>query len=351
MTMANPPTDPDPADLLRLALHDPGIARSQEAARDLVALGPPSAAIVSTLAEALKGEGTTARRRAANLLGQFGGSAPGAAPALAGALDDPSWTVREAAARALAPWSAEDEARRALVRAALRDRNRLVRDSAARSLAREDRALEGLNAGLADDRAAVRCRALRALALAADRAEAIVPDLARSLRDSHRKVRRAAATALGPLGRAAAPALPELIRRLHDGEPAVREAAGAAIAAIAPALDGRWRAWLDVLTDPGLGPEEALRLALDRADLPAPARKGFAALCLRRARWHARRVGASPVPENPPPPSAREAAGLALAGAAGPGRADEAAWLLARLAELLPRGWGPEPMRPGGMAP
>jgi HEAT repeat protein len=357
-----PATSTSPDDWLAIALYDPNIARSQEAARVLagVGVGPPGGSIVVALVEALHAPAVTTRRRAANLVGLFGTGAAATLPALIEVLHDPSWTVREASARALGAFAAEEtagEARRALVFSALHDRNRLVRDASARVLARSGGGIEGLASfgeALAHPHASIRCRALRALGLFHDRADEVVPSLARALHDSHRKVRRNAATALGRFGRGALPALPALIKRLHDREPMVRTAAAEALADIGPGLSALWRDWLVLLIDPCRTPADRLHAALERPDLPDAARHEFQALCGRRALWHARRAGLGSSGAIDPSASAwqaacgtlAEAARAAVALAKGKGQDDpkrietlatddEAAWLLARLAERL----------------
>jgi acyl transferase domain-containing protein len=201
-----------------------------------------------------------------------------------------------------------------------------------------------------------------------DRAGDVVPGLARALNDSHRKVRRNAATALGRFDRAALPALPALIKRLHDREPMVREAAAGTLAWVGPALPATWRDWLPLLIDPCRTPADRLQGALERPDLPDAARSEFLALCRRRALWHARRAGLDASGPIDPLTSAWQAARATLAEAEraavalAKGRSEakrieiaaageEAAWLLARLADLLGNEGTSSPARPEWEAP
>jgi HEAT repeat protein len=221
-------TPPSPADVLRVALEDRDVRRSQAAARALAAQ-PPEAApgLLEGLSAGLKHPEVLTRRRAAQLLGGLGLRAAPAIPALIEALGGPRWTAREAAALALGRAGAGSPlARDALLRCALYDRTPLVRGAAAQGLALLGAevvgAVEGLRDACRHRHPRIRCRALQALGELAALSEDFPSLLAAALADSHAKVRRTVAALAGGLGPAALPLLPSLLRRRAAVESAAR---------------------------------------------------------------------------------------------------------------------------------
>jgi uncharacterized protein (TIGR02996 family) len=150
--------------------------------------------------------------------------------------------------------------------------------------------------------------------------------LGEALGDGRRTVRSAAAQMLSHLGAAGAAGLPRLVQRLSEPEARTRDQVAPALARLLPELPAGMQQWLCLLANPLLSPRANLRAVLGRPDLPAGVREGFAAVCARRAVWWEKVAGK------------------------GAGPADdcrrEAAWLLARLTELLQAALPPEPAAP-----
>lgn len=184
--------------------------------------------------------------------------------------------------------------------------------------------------------------------------------LAEGLSDGRIKVRCAAAGLLAQLGPAGVAGVPMLVQRLFEHNDKVRNQVAPALARLVSELPEDLQRWLCVLANPLLPAQVNLRAALD-AGLPEDARAGFATVCARRAAWWkhvaAGNKGPAPAVEGEPASDAaslREAVQKLLVTAgkhAGrhhrgnqkkaddeAGRNKEAAWLLARLAELLQKG-------------
>src|SRR5262249_25595563 len=107
-----------------------------------------------------------------------------------------------------------------------------------------------------------------------------------------------------------------------------------------PGLPGEVRAWLDVLANPLRSAENNLRAALESPALPRPVWEAFAALGARRLAWWARQRNRpeGPAPAPPAYPDQKRLWELVQEVLCQPSvnRGDkEAAWLLARLCELL----------------
>jgi hypothetical protein len=196
-----------------------------------------------------------------------------------------------------------------------------------------------------------------------DQADAV---LGQGLVASDRRTRAAAAQMLGRLGRDALPNLPDLVRRLYDRrrfhrDTAVQGSAAATLLHLLPTLPEQMQTWLAYLANPLRRPESGLRNALENAPLPESVRRQFIALCERRAAWRTqlaaqsrRQRHAEPIPAWSKDPAAWRAAQAVLRHAehaalrhataeqdarvmAQAGRDKEAAWLLARLCELMLR--------------
>jgi hypothetical protein len=187
----------------------------------------------------------------------------------------------------------------------------------------------------------------------AERPEEVLGPL---LRDPTQRTRAAAAQLAGALGGRAVPLLPALVQRLFEGNATVRSAAAGALAALLPAVPEGLRRWLGVLADPGRAAADNLLAALDSADVPDAVREGFARLCVGRLAWRRRLAAAHgpPAAAGGSHLSGEEALRAAVAEAeeaalrhAGPAANlpriretagdREAAWLAARLLELLQR--------------
>jgi uncharacterized protein (TIGR02996 family) len=160
--------------------------------------------------------------------------------------------------------------------------------------------------------------------------------LGAALGDGRRKVRSAAARMVALLGAAGVPALPKMVQRLFEQSPEMQT-------------------WMCYLANPLLSAPANLRAVLLHPKLPASVRENFAVICARRAAWWTKLGGQSTAK---PVPVAKgghpELAGLddgvvevlALAARHGGRRGNhrgeiyrarikEAAWMLARLTELL----------------
>jgi uncharacterized protein (TIGR02996 family) len=190
--------------------------------------------------------------------------------------------------------------------------------------------------------------------------------LTEGLNHSHRKTRVAAAQAVSGFRPLAAPALPALVKRLHErcaGHRGVFVACQAAnaLAGLIPTLPEEMQSWLCILANPLRPPAVNLRSALDSSNLSDEVRESFATVCVRRSLWRARHAGQSDPHEDLQGPNlARDPALLwkgieGLLGQTGQAavrhlqegphtdevsshaREKEAAWLLARLCELLQR--------------
>jgi uncharacterized protein (TIGR02996 family) len=197
--------------------------------------------------------------------------------------------------------------------------------------------------------------------------------LARGLDDGRRKVRSAAAQMLAQLGAAGGAGVPKLVQRLFEKDRLVRDHVAPALARLLPELHPDLQRWLCVLANPLTSPATNLRDALASPQLPPAVLEPFAAVCARRLLWwkHVAQKGQGPAPV-PEPGSYRadlravkqavtelqERAGRHASRHAGASRRDqeasegsakEAAWLLARLTELL-LGLYPAPPAPPAAA-
>jgi uncharacterized protein (TIGR02996 family) len=190
--------------------------------------------------------------------------------------------------------------------------------------------------------------------------------LTQGLNHSHRKVRAAAAQAAGAFRQVAGPALPALVKRLHErnaGRQGIFVACQAAnaLAAVLSTLPEEMQRWLCILANPLRSPEVNLRDAIDSPKLPADVGEQFAVLCLRRSLWRAHHAGRDVDRTSVEDPGlgsdrpklynrirgllgqATDAAlrhlkeGQDAARVTGYARDKEAAWLLARLCEVLQR--------------
>ena len=168
--------------------------------------------------------------------------------------------------------------------------------------------------------------------------------LAHGLAVSHRRVRAAATQMLARLGLRALPTLPALVRRLYerrsDGrDSVVFDCAASTLLDLLPALPAEMRGWLGLLANPLRLPETNLRLTLENSRLPRTVWEAFAALCVRRLVWHARIRGETDTPPATPiyPDSAAlwELIQRIVERPHSDRHHKEAAWLLARLCELL----------------
>jgi uncharacterized protein (TIGR02996 family) len=181
--------------------------------------------------------------------------------------------------------------------------------------------------------------------------------LAEGLADGRRTVRSAAAQMLVQLGGAGAGALPRLVQRLFEDTKLVRDQVAPALARLLPHLSDEMQTWLCLLANPLLPARTNLRAALESPRLPPAVREGLAAVCARRAAWYrhlaAKQTGPAPVPEPGSFPTDLESLraavndvlelaaahasrhGSGVAAKQQAGRNKEAAWLLARLTELL----------------
>jgi uncharacterized protein (TIGR02996 family) len=169
--------------------------------------------------------------------------------------------------------------------------------------------------------------------------------LEEGLASSHRRVRAAAANMVGHLGSQALASLPTLIRRLHDRrrngrDAAVLGGAAVALARLVPLLPEELKTWIGALVNPLRSASNNLEHVLDSARLPRVVWEDFAALCLRRRSWWDQVLKQ----EEPAPPLAvpvypdHAALRLVAHEVVRLGGGDrEAAWLLARLCELLQR--------------
>jgi hypothetical protein len=162
-----------------------------------------------------------------------------------------------------------------------------------------------------------------------------------------------------------------MVQRLFEQNPLTRDQVAPALARLLPELSLPMQHWLCQLANPLLPPQANLRTVLDNPRLPAAVREVFAAVCARRAAWWThignKASGPAPVPEpgsfstdlpaikaavedllkRATKHAIRNRGGEArgrLAAAAPP---KEAAWLLARLTELLQQESLPEPESAG----
>jgi hypothetical protein len=139
----------------------------------------------------------------------------------------------------------------------------------------------------------------------------------------------------------------------------VRDQVAPALARVLVELPVKLQTWLCVLANPLLPAEVNLRAALDSPALPAGVCAALAEVCARRAAWYrhigAKQTGPAPVPaagswsvERPAVKAAvdgllelaaahatRHHSGKGMVARQETGRNKEAAWLLARLTELL----------------
>ncbi|MFO0841862.1 MAG: TIGR02996 domain-containing protein [Gemmataceae bacterium] len=199
---------------------------------------------------------------------------------------------------------------------------------------------------------------VRALAQRAGRDPDLAPAILTDALDAgNRKTRASAARMLVQLGAAGGPGLPKLVQRLYD--PSVREQVAPALARLLPALHPQMQRWLCLLANPLTSPQANLRDALNNGELPRSVLAEFAAVCARRRFW--RDHIANKLPGPAPTPAygiwAKDQEGVWLAAsellhkagrhagrhaedrnknqAVAAGSKKEAAWLLARLTELL----------------
>lgn len=183
--------------------------------------------------------------------------------------------------------------------------------------------------------------------------------LTEGLHDGNRKVRCASARMIAQLGKSGTQAVPLLVQRLFEQNALVRDHVAPALARLLPELPSEMQRWLCLLANPLMSAPTNLRDTLGHPRMPSQVREQFAAICARRALWwqHLARGGAGPAPV-PEPGSyastvsgvrkrvtelldqagrhaARHAKGKQADRATCNGAAREAAWLLARLTELL----------------
>ena len=179
--------------------------------------------------------------------------------------------------------------------------------------------------------------------------------LTEGLHDGNRKIRSASAQMLSRLGEQGTAAVPKLVQRLFEDTLLVRDHAAPALARLLPELSPDVQRWLCVLANPLLPAHVNLRAVLDRSDLPEPVARAFAELLGRRLLWWQRLLERNetmePIPPKTGPRWANEAAYKAMDQAGvhaarhhhgdakghqqARGAAREAAWLVARLVELL----------------
>jgi hypothetical protein len=191
--------------------------------------------------------------------------------------------------------------------------------------------------------------------------------LADGLRDGRRKVRSAAAQLLSRLGPDGAPGLARLVQRLFERNPLVRDHVAPALARLLPALHPDMQRWLCLIANPLLPAPANLRAVLGAAGLPAGVRAALAAVCARRIAWWDHIAAGGTGPASAPDttgctaelPALTAAVDRVLARAAGhagrhtsgtakraeeeAGQAREAAWLLARVTELIQAALPPAP--------
>lgn len=336
------PALPDPlADAVALAhaaLHDPDFRQAHAAARRIVEAGVDRVAGLQALTDGLRHEDPRVRRRAAQAFGLLGPAAIPAADALRRALRDPSWTVREAVVQAIALLPVECVAARTdLVACALHDRSPLVRNGAGRAAVQLGLAApSALESALRHSHAKVRRRAVELLARSAPETPGLVSVLRNALQDGHVRVRLAAVVALGSFGPAAVVLLPRLVRCAFEADLRMRGATHASIDRLLREPAAAPLGWLaEALTLST--PEAALRVGLERPDLPAAVKEEFIAACGRRRQWHqkhGRAASASVAALRETPVSTFEAAQSLVAAVTQEARPGEYAWLLGLLCEL-----------------
>ena len=179
--------------------------------------------------------------------------------------------------------------------------------------------------------------------------------LTQGLHDGNRKIRSASAQMLSRLGEQGTAAVPAIIQRLFEDTLLVRDHAAPALARLLPELSPDVQRWLCVLANPLLPARVNLRAAIDRSDLPASVAMAFAELLGRRLRWWGRLLEgndvAASLPPEPDPASLQRSSTLAMTWAGQHmarhhhgeakghqqtrGADREAAWLVARLVEML----------------
>jgi uncharacterized protein (TIGR02996 family) len=201
---------------------------------------------------------------------------------------------------------------------------------------------------------------VRDLARRAGRDPARAADtLAEGLHHGNRKVRSAAATMLAQLGVAGTSALPKLVQRLYEQNDLTRDHVAPALARLLPELHPEMQRWLCLLANPLTSAPSNLRDALASAQLPQAVRERFAAVCARRLLWwkHVAGKGEGPAPvpkegsyrtdvpgvrqmtnellDRAGKHAGRDCQGKRKDQQLANGTIKEAAWLLARLTELL----------------
>jgi uncharacterized protein (TIGR02996 family) len=203
---------------------------------------------------------------------------------------------------------------------------------------------------------------VRDLARRAGEADARATEiLTEALHDGDRKVRSASAQMLSRLSEHGTVAVPQLVQRLFEDTLLVRDHAAPALARLLPDLSPDVQRWLCVLANPLLPARVDLRAAIDRG-LPAGVATAFAELLGRRLRWWTRLLEENDVAAALPPESdaaslrhvsslaitwagrhtARHHHGEAKAHQQTRGGDREAAWLVARLVDLLMKEFPPE---------
>jgi uncharacterized protein (TIGR02996 family) len=173
-----------------------------------------------------------------------------------------------------------------------------------------------------------------------DSAETI---LGEGLSASHRRERAAAAQIVGEFRDTSHANLPALVRRLHDRRLHGRDLtifrnAATALVRLLPTLPREMRGWLCILANPLRSAADNLQSALESGILPEPVWDAFAALCVRRSVWWNRVRGETMSPFRVPVyPDHFSLWDVVCANQHHGGPNKEAAWLLARLCELLQR--------------
>lgn len=203
-------------------------------------------------------------------------------------------------------------------------------------------------------------RSVRELAQRAGREPArAAAILGTGLRHGNRKVRSAAAQMLAQLGTQGTCAVPQLVQRLFESNKLVTDHVAPALARLLPELHPEMQRWLCLLANPLLPATANLRDTLKHPRLPEEIRLAFALICTRRLLWWSRLARKDTGPARLPEPgndkpnahdlrtmttelldNAGQHAGRHHRGKrrdeeVSRGAVKEAAWLLARLTELL----------------